>query len=307
VKSRVIQDEPQEPEPARPVRPTIHQEAPVSGFRAFVRAHRILVMFALAYLLTWVALPWGTFFTPGALIAALVVAFTADGLTGLKQIGVRLIRWRVNWIWYALALAVPLGVNAASMGLSVATGAPGPEPGQFDVWMGVPLAIAISLVNPLEGPLDEEPSFRGYALPILQNHRTPLVGGAILAVLIAGWHGPLFFMAQFDLEPYQAITTVAVTFWYVWLFDHAAGSSLITLIAHAAEGAVNYGGHLTPGSADATRTTWINLALWSAVAITLLVAYRRFWTSPAPEPARESTEDRSHDLPTTTTPNTTRS
>jgi CAAX protease family protein len=301
VKSRVIQDEPQEPEPAHPVRPTIHQEAPVSGFRAFVRAHRLLVFFALAYVIAWGAIPWDSFFTPGALIAALVVAFVADGVGGLKQIGVRLIRWRVNWVWYALALGVPLFVNAATLGLTVATGAPAPDGGQFDVWMGVPLAIGIAIVNPLNGPLSEEPSFRGYALPILQNRRTPLLSGAILAVLVTGWHAPLFVIDAFGLRPYEAITTVAVTFWYVWLFDHAAGSSLITLIAHATEGSVNIDGLYPDGSGDATRAVVFNLALWCAVAITLLVAYRRFWTSPAPEPARESTKDRSHTTLSTTT------
>jgi len=258
----------------------------MTSLRSFVRTHRVLVFFALTYLLTWAPLPWGTFFTTGALIAALIVAFAADGAAGLKEIGVRLLRWRVNWIWYALALAVPLLVNAATMGLAVATGAPGPE-GQLDAWMGVPLAIGISMVNPLNGPLSEEPSFRGYALPILQNRRTPLLSGSILAVLVTIWHGPLFFIDQFHLRPYEAISTVAVTFWYVWLFDHAAGSALITLIAHAAEGSLNVDGLYPAGGADATRAVVINLLLWCAVAVTLLVAYRRFWTSPAPDAARE--------------------
>jgi uncharacterized protein len=262
----------------------------MSSFRMFVRTHRVLTFFALAYVLSWAPLPWGTFFTMGALIAALIVAFVADGPAGLKEIGVRLIRWRVNWVWYALALGVPLVVNAATMGLAVVTGAPAPDGGPASAWMGVPLAIGISIVNPLNGPLSEEPSFRGYALPILHGRWTPLTSGAILAVLVTVWHGPLFFIAQFHLRPYEAITTVAVTFWYVWLFDHAAGSSLITLIAHAAEGSINVDGLYAEGSSDATRAVVVNLLLWCAVAVTLLVANRRFWTSPAPDAAQEPAE-----------------
>lgn len=284
MKSRVIQDQPREPEP----RPSPSHTSPAeAGFRAWVRAHRLLVFFALAYVLAWGAIPWNSFLPTGALIAALVVAFAADGLAGLKQIGRRLIRWRVNWIWYALALGVPLVVNAATMGLTMATGAPAPEPGLLSLWTGVPLAIGIAIVNPLNGPLSEEPSFRGYALPILQNRRTPLVSAAILAVLVAGWHGPLFFIDAFGLRPYEVVTTVAVTFWYVWLFDHAAGSSLITLIAHAAEGAINVDGLYPVGSTDATRAVVVNLLLWCAVAVTLLLVNRRFWTAPAPEASRE--------------------
>lgn len=262
----------------------------MSSFRAFVHTHRILAFFALAYVLTWAPLPWGTFFPTGALIAALITAYVADGSAGLKEIGVRVIRWRVNWIWYVLALGVPLFVNAATSGLALVAGAPVPEGGYFSAWMGVPLAVGISIVNPLNGPLSEEPSFRGYALPILQDRGTPLLSGAILAALVTVWHGPLFFIDQFHLRPYEAVSTVAVTFWYVWLFDHAAGSSLITLIAHAAEGSVNVDGLYPEGSGAATRAVVFNLLLWCAVAITLLVANRRFWTSHAPGAARSATE-----------------
>ena len=288
MKSRIIQDQPGEPEPRIPRSHAGPAETPGAGLRPFVRAHRLPIFFVLAYGLSWGAIAWNSFLPTGALIAALVVAFAADGLDGLKAIGSRLIRWRVNWVWYALALGVPLLVNAATMGLTVATGAPAPEQGLFSVWTGVPLAIGIAMVNPLNGPLSEEPSFRGYALPILQNRRTPMSSAAILGVLIAGWHAPLFVMDQFGLRPYEVITTVAVTFWYVWLFDHAAGSSLITLIAHATEGAINIDGLYPEGSSDATRAVVFNLVLWCAVAITLLVAYRRrFWIVPAPDDSRE--------------------
>jgi hypothetical protein len=37
-----------------------------------------------------------------------------EGVAGLKAMGSRLIRWRVSWIWYALALAVPLAVTFAA-------------------------------------------------------------------------------------------------------------------------------------------------------------------------------------------------
>src|SRR5918997_5863657 len=100
----------------------------------------------------------------------------------------------------------------------------------------------------------------------------------------------MFFLDQCLLKPYEAITTVAVTFWYVWLFDHAGGSALITLIAHAAEGSINIDGLYPDGSADATRAIVFNLLLWCAVALSLLVAYRKFWTSPAPEAPREPAE-----------------
>jgi membrane protease YdiL (CAAX protease family) len=286
MKSRVIQDDDPDGGPPRPAAPPV--EAPMSGILSPIRRHPLIAFFVLAYALTWGAIPWDSFFAPGALVAALVVAFIRDGLAGLRAIGARLIRWRVSWVWYALALAVPLSVLAATIGLNLAAGAPRPDTSQFSPWYGIALAIGMNIVNPTGGPFSEEPSFRGFALPILQNGRTPLAAGAILAVLVTGWHAPLFFIDSFGLQPIEAVTTVAVTFWYVWLFNQAGGSALITLIAHATEGSVDHGpGGLWPDGADATRLIWFNCAAWILVASVLVVGHRRFWTRPAPADATE--------------------
>ena len=54
---------------------------------SFVRNHPVISFFVLAYALTWATLPFGTFFAPGALLAALIVAFLNDGLAGLRPSG----------------------------------------------------------------------------------------------------------------------------------------------------------------------------------------------------------------------------
>jgi membrane protease YdiL (CAAX protease family) len=237
------------------------------------RRHPLLCFFALAYLLTWIAVPFGGFFAPGALLAALLVAALRDGTAGLRAIGGRLIRWRVGGIWYAVALAVPLGVHAVTILLNLAAGAPAPATAPFSPWYAVPLAVALNMLDPLSGPVSEEPSFRGFALPILQARRSPLVSASILAVLVTVWHAPLFFIEAFGVKPVEAVGTVAVTFWYAWLFNRAGGSALITLIAHAAEGAVNTA-DLWPSGADATRETWLYVAVWATVATGLVIAQR---------------------------------
>jgi hypothetical protein len=40
----------------------------------------------------------------------------------------------VSWIWYALALAVPLAVTFAAIGLNTALSAPVPDIAEFSVW-----------------------------------------------------------------------------------------------------------------------------------------------------------------------------
>jgi hypothetical protein len=139
-----------------------------------VRRHPVLTFFILACALSWGAIPWQSFFAPGVLVAALIVVSLTEGVAGLKAMGSRLIRWRVSWIWYALALAVPLGVTFAAIGLNTAFGAPVPDIAEFSVWYGLPMAIAINIVNPLNAQLPEEASFRAWAQPKLQTTRTPL-------------------------------------------------------------------------------------------------------------------------------------
>ena len=72
-----------------------------------IRRHPVITFFLLTYALSWAAIPWQSFFAPGVLVAALIVVSLTEGVAGLKAMGSRLIRWRVSWIWYALALGVP--------------------------------------------------------------------------------------------------------------------------------------------------------------------------------------------------------
>lgn len=249
-----------------------------------VKRHPLVAFFVLAYALAWGGIPWNSFFAPGVLIAALIVVWFTEGVSGLRSLGARVVHWRVGPVWYVVALAVPLLVHLATIRINMALGAPSPGTDQFVPWHGLALVIGLRMIDPFNGPLSEEPSVRGYAQVQLQKQRTRLGATAVLAVLMAGWHAPLFFMPSFGLKPFEALTTVAVTFWYAWLFNRADGSVLVTLLAHAAEGGI-HGRELWPSATDTTRQAWIYLAVWGAVAVGLLIADRRFWTEPAVAPA----------------------
>lgn len=240
-----------------------------------VRRHEVAVFFILAYVLAWAALPWRSFFAPGALVAALIVVSLSRGVAGLRGLGARLLPWRVGPRWYAVALGVPLLVHGVAILTNLAVGAPPPSTGQFVPWYTLPLTIGLHSLNPTDGPFSEEPSFRGFAQPTLQSGRSRLAATAIMALLVTGWHAPLFFIASFGLKPFEALTTVAVTFWYAWLFNRSGGSSLMTLLAHGTEGAVL--GRALWAGADATRYAALYLVAWTAVAAALLVADRAFW------------------------------
>ena len=253
-----------------------------------IRRHPVFTFFVLACALSWGAIPWQSFFAPGVLVAALIVVSLTEGVAGLKAMGARLIRWRVSWVWYALAIAVPMAVKFASLGLNSAFGAPVPDIAEFSVWYSLPMAIAINIVNPIHAQLPEEASFRGMAQPKLQLTRTPFAATVWMAIGVTIWHIPFFVMPYFGSSPVEALATVAVTFWYAWLFNHASGSSLLTLIAHATEGTIETS-TLWPSAADTWRMSLLYGVVWTAFAIGLLVFDRKLWTRP-PAQVAERTE-----------------
>jgi CAAX protease family protein len=292
MKTRIVQNEPNDPtSEGASGTPTIQTvevtgssaTAPTNGFRAFVRRRELVIFFALSYLIAWSTLPWGSFLAFSPLFSAIIVVSIAEGWRGLAQLGRRLIRWRVNWIWYAAAIGLPLVVHAVAIGLNMAAGAPAPSLGQFHPWYSVLLLFGLRMVNFTDGPMGEEPAWRGFAQPRLQAKWSPLASTAVLALLITAWHLPLVFMPQFDLGLPDIASTVLVTFWYAWLFNRTGGSVLLPLIAHVTEGCVNTGG-LWPAGPDADRHAWMWMISWALLVVALLIFDRKSWRT-APESA----------------------
>jgi hypothetical protein len=245
----------------------------MSRLSSVVKQHPITTFFVLAYALAWGFVPFGSFGAFGPLVAALIVIPLTQGLSGLRELGSRIVRWRVRWYWYALALGLPLAVHLATAGLNVATGAGVPSL-TFTSLTTFLLVFAVRLVNPTDGPLGENPGWQGFALPGLQGFGySPLLATMILAPLVAGWHLPLFFMEEGGLQPSVLVgglvTTVAVTFWYNWLFNRTGGSVLLVILAHNIEGSIQY------------ELGWIVMGVWCAVAIGLVVFDWKAWRGPA--------------------------
>jgi uncharacterized protein len=299
MKTRIEQNEPNDPTLAEQsiaqARPAVDPEAsrPSTGwntFRGFVRRYELVIFFALSYLIAWSTLPFGSFLAFAPIVSAIVVVLIAEGLPGLARLGRRLIRWRVNWIWYAAAIGLPLLVHAVAISLNMAAGASAPWLSQFQPWYSVLLLFGLRMVNFTDGPLGEEPAWRGFAQPRLQSRWSPLASAALLGVLITGWHLPLVFMPQFDLGLPDILTTVVVTFWYAWLFNRTGGSVLLPLIAHVTEGCINTQA-LWPAGPDADRETWMWLISWTLLAVALLIFDRKSWRT-APESAIDRVPDR---------------
>jgi membrane protease YdiL (CAAX protease family) len=291
MKTRIVQNEPNDPASGGGSPTTSHVDlaaspamtTPTNGLRALVRRRELVIFFVLSYLIAWSGLPFGSFLAFAPIVSAIVVVTVAEGLPGLARLGRRVIRWRVNWIWYAAAIGLPLVVHAVAIGLNMAAGAPAPSGAQFQPWYAVLLLFGLRMVNFTDGPLGEEPAWRGFAQPRLQSKWSPLASALLLGVLITGWHLPLVFMPQFDLALPDIASTVVVTIWYAWLFNRTGGSVLLPLIAHVTEGCVNTQA-LWPAGPNADREEWTWLIAWALLVVVLLIFDRKSWRT-APESA----------------------
>src|SRR5215213_7301085 len=133
---------------------------PMPGVSRAIKRHPIITFFVLTYVITWSFVPFGSFGAFGPLIAAVIVAALTRGHAGLKELGLRMIRWRVRWYWYVVAIGLPLAVHLSTVGLNVAAGV-GIPPQGFTSIAGLLLLFAVRIVNPLDGPLGEDPGWRG--------------------------------------------------------------------------------------------------------------------------------------------------
>ncbi len=251
----------------------------MQSIAAWIKRHPLTAFFVLAYTFSW--LPWvlGSlvpasrpfvlypFESGGPLLAALVVIPITQGRAGLRALGASMLRWRVGWGWYALALGLPLVVALGAAVLNALLGAPVPALAQLGPWYMPFLAFAVRLINPSDGP----------------PKRSPLAATLILALLVTGWHLPLALASGIDqLPPIALLATIAVTFWYAWLFNRTGGSALMTLVAHAAEGVFFQFAMAGFAGANTTRLVWLYTALWCAVAVGLLIVDRSAWRSRMP-------------------------
>lgn len=238
---------------------------PSASAGGWVRAHPVLAFFALAYLLSWGywlivlgimgrdTLAW---FVPGAFgppLAALLVTGLVGGRDGTRAFLRRWTLWRVGARWYALAL-----IGLPTLGLLI-----GWVSGDWsERFAGSGPSVVVTYLATLSfllvlGGGQEEPGWRGFALPRMQERMGPLRASVALGVLWGLWHLPVFILVPgynssgrgvasiaSSVLVFTAIGAVGQSLLLTWLFNHTRGSVLLAVLAHAS---LNAGSGLVTG------------------------------------------------------------
>jgi membrane protease YdiL (CAAX protease family) len=157
--------------------------------------------------------------------------------------------------------------------VNVLLGAAPPSLAQLAGWLLIVTSTLGFLINPFGGAW-EEPGWRGYALPLLLRRHSALVASAVLGVMWAFWHIPLFLTG---LPWPDAALVFALSFVFTALYLRTGGSVLIAFLLHAS---INGAGEFFVGlfsAEDRVRMYWIMAALCAVVVIAAIVVSRNRW------------------------------
>jgi len=226
-----------------------------------VRSSPLLLFFVLAFAFTWASwVPraldsrgWLDVTVPDAIVviggygpalAAVFVTALTRGRAGLRDLGRRLLLWRVGVQWWIVVLFLRLAMAFAALALHLLSGGalsagqpPAPlfgEPGQ-PLWQQI-LFLTVLFTLGFDG-LGEEVGWRGFALPRLLTRYRALTASLILGTLWWLWHLPFAMTlgSAMSAEPFYSYLPgmLAFSILYTWIFNHTRGSVLLALIFHA--------------------------------------------------------------------------
>lgn len=293
--------------------PSTARATPAYSMTSFAARKPLTAFFVLAFAFTWLAvLPlslsrnWGAAVLPyelpeplavalyvlasfvGPTVAALVVTGLSEGKRGMLQLLRRCVQWRVRPVWYIVVLTINLVIwllaYSAILGPALLLAAVTHWPLLFSTFLPM---VAFGLLIPAIG---EEPGWRGFALPRMQQRYGPLRASLLLGALHGVWHFPALltvllgpFTAE-QLLPFVA-TAVATTFIYTWVYNHTGGSVLLAMLLHASGNAASVwlGALLEQAAihepqqgvgAVLIRSGWLNLLAYGLVALLIAVRSR---------------------------------
>ena len=247
--------------------------------RDYTNRHPLGVFVVLACALSWWLVPLtGNPLGSGPFLAAIVVLSLTRGREGLMGLLRQVIRWRVSWYWYAIALLVPAVAAILAALVTIQLGAPSPTDAQISAWTEIPFTFFVVLLVPLFGPW-EEPGFRGFALSNLSRRRPLLFAGLIVGVIHVLWHVPLFFTGDIPMSDVVYILAASVVF--AWMVTGSGGSVLMAMLMHASSNAVS-GEYISPmfSGNDGDTLGWVRAGIWVVVAVTVALSAGRLRAKP---------------------------
>jgi membrane protease YdiL (CAAX protease family) len=204
--------------------------------------YQIVLYFVLAFIFTWSMIIPAVNLVPedrqmpliivgafGPFLAAVIVIWKSKGRAELRNWFRRMFRWRIPVLLYlAGAFFLPLAISILQCGITIALG------GELDFTNVIPWYFYLFYLIPtalLTGG-NEEPGWRGFALPALLGWFHPMIATLILGVIHAAWHLPL--MGHYDTTfGWYLFNLIPLTYIFNWFYLKSRISIFPVMLFHA--------------------------------------------------------------------------
>jgi membrane protease YdiL (CAAX protease family) len=207
---------------------------------------QIILYFVLTFLITWSFLiPWAkgsqsgdSLALPcagyGPFLAAVIVIWISKGRTELRHWLGKVFRLRIPVILYlAGAFFLPFVVGGLQYGLYMVLGGE-PDFSTANSWDLYPANLAVIFL--LYGG-NEEPGWRGFALPALLERFHPLLATTILGVIHSVWHLPM--LSHYGVTfGWYLFNLIPLTVIFNWFYLKSRGSVIPVMLLHAGVNAI---------------------------------------------------------------------
>jgi membrane protease YdiL (CAAX protease family) len=148
----------------------------------------------------------------GPCVAGVLLTGIVDGRPGLRELLARLLRWRIGWTWYAIALLPALVMTAMALLLSLVSSDFRPAILESNGKLGILLGALGPAI--LVGSL-EEIGWTGFAAAHLRSRHSVLATGLVIGIVWGAWHFPLFW--QPDSFSGALPLVILLTMLFSWL------------------------------------------------------------------------------------------
>ena len=280
----------------------------MTSLQAFIKQHALLSYFVLVFAISFggalIVVGPGGFpitidpssplfllamlaFLLGPALAGPLMAGLFYGRAGLRELLSRLLRWRVGFGWYAVALlTAPLVSTAVALALSLRSPAFLPVVFTADdkvspLLMGMAMGLVVGIF--------EELGWTGFAIPRLRQRYGVLATGFLLGLPWGAWHFLMFWESDSFSGPLPlAILLVRLFSWLpayrvlmVWVYDRTE-SLPVAMLMHASLTAISSIFAAPTTGTDLLLSLLVGAAAWWAVVAVVTVANHGHLSRPAP-------------------------
>lgn len=254
----------------------------------WIKHHNVSAFFILAFTISWAIWIFTRFviaqkgiFHPfyfvgvfGPFLSAVIVTGITEKWSGLWQWFRKTFNFRINIGWSLLVgFLGPIGVALCQFGLYLLLGG---EPDFSKAYPWLKYFIVVPITTLFAGG-NEEPGWRGFALPELLKIQHPLLASFFLGIMWAVWHVPWYLSTGWPGEDYWfgwfVINTVGLSFIMTWLYLKSSMSVIPVMLFHQG---TNHVWHYFPMPSDVILglPDWIvlkTIVYWTIATILVII------------------------------------